>query len=59
MAEKDRVDEKVRSTSRCETCSMRERAEKKPNAPLSLLWRFHTLFCPGWKAYQKELAERG
>ncbi|MDA8219113.1 MAG: hypothetical protein M0Z94_16025 [Dehalococcoidales bacterium] len=42
--------------SKCATCPMREKAEKNPGSFLSMLWRFHTLFCPGWKAYQRELA---
>jgi len=44
--------------SRCETCSMRKRAEKNPNSIISKIWRWHTGWCPGWKAYQKELAEQ-
>jgi hypothetical protein len=35
---------------------MRKRAEANPKAWLSRLWRWHTSWCPGWKAYQKELA---
>lgn len=44
--------------SRCATCSMRLRAEKKPNSIISKIWRWHTKWCPGWKAYQKELAQQ-
>ena len=43
--------------SRCETCGMRRRAEEKPNSLISKIWRWHTKWCPGWKAYQRELAE--
>jgi len=43
--------------SKCATCPMREKAEKNPRSFLSMLWRFHTLFCPAWKAYQRELAK--
>jgi len=42
--------------SRCETCGMRLRAERKPNSIISKIWRWHTKWCPGWKAYQRELA---
>jgi hypothetical protein len=42
--------------SRCATCPMRKRAEEKPRSLISRLWRWHTGWCPGWKAYQKELA---
>jgi hypothetical protein len=44
--------------SKCETCGMRKRAEQKPNSLLARLWRWHTTWCPGWKAYQAELARR-
>ena len=45
-------------SSRCETCGMRLRAEKKPSGLLSWIWRWHTGWCPMWKAYQAELANR-
>jgi hypothetical protein len=45
-------------TSKCETCSMRLKAEKNPEKFLSRVWRWHTGWCPGWKAYQKELAQK-
>jgi hypothetical protein len=35
---------------------MRSYAEKKPNSVISRVWRWHTNWCPGWKAYQRELA---
>ncbi len=43
-------------SSRCETCGMRIKAEKNPRALLSRIWRWHTGWCPAWKAYQAELA---
>lgn len=42
--------------SKCETCPMRLRAEKKPKSFVARLWKWHTSWCPGWKAYQRELA---
>jgi hypothetical protein len=24
---------------------------------MSKIWKWHTTWCPGWKAYQKELAK--
>ena len=42
--------------SGCATCSWRERSEKNPDTWLAKLWRWHTKWCPGWKAYQRELA---
>ena len=43
--------------SKCATSPMREKAEKNPRSFLTMLWRFHTSFCPQWKAYQRELAK--
>ena len=45
-------------TFACETCEMRKKAEANPKAFISRLWRWHTGFCPGWKAYQAHLAEQ-
>jgi hypothetical protein len=45
--------------AKCETCPMRLRAEKNPKSLIARIWRFHTKFCPGWKAYQRELAQQG
>ncbi|SHI21659.1 MULTISPECIES: hypothetical protein [Desulfosporosinus] len=42
-------------SSNCENCKMRIKAEQKPNSFLAKFWRWHTRWCPGWKAYQKEL----
>jgi len=41
----------------CAECPIRKKAEAKPNTLLARLWRWHTTWCPGWKAYQKYLAE--
>ncbi len=48
----------IAMSSRCETCGMRLRAEKNPKAFLSRIWRWHTGWCPAWKAYQAELAQK-
>jgi hypothetical protein len=45
--------------SKCEKCKLRAYAERKPNSLLARIWRWHTGWCPGWKAYQRELAEEG
>ncbi len=42
---------------RCGTCPIRLRAEAKPRSLLARVWRWHTGWCPGWKAYQLALAE--
>ena len=43
----------------CETCPMRKKAEDNPKSFMARLWRWHTRWCPGWKAYQAYLAEKG
>jgi hypothetical protein len=45
-------------TFACETCAMRKNAENNPKSLMSRLWRWHTGWCPGWKAYQAHLAEQ-
>jgi hypothetical protein len=42
----------------CETCPMRQKAEANPKTLKARLWRWHTTWCPGWKAYQAHLAEQ-
>lgn len=39
----------------CENCAMRKKAELKPKSFMARLWRWHTKWCPGWKAYQASL----
>jgi len=46
----------IAMTSKCADCKMRLEAEKNPNSFKAKFWRWHTKWCPGWKAYQKELA---
>lgn len=36
----------------CEDCGWRKRAEARPDSWIAKLWRWHTGWCPGWKAYQ-------
>jgi hypothetical protein len=45
--------------SNCHTCGLRARAENKPRSLVARLWRWHTSWCPGWKAYVKELETKG
>jgi hypothetical protein len=40
---------------RCADCPIRARAEANPRSLLARVWRWHTTWCPGWKAYQKAL----
>ncbi len=44
--------------SGCATCRFRAYAERKPRSFLARLWRWHTTWCPGWKQYQRELAQQ-
>jgi len=43
--------------SNCEKCSFRARYDRNPRSILARLWKWHTRFCPGWKAYLNSLAE--
>ncbi|HNT89174.1 MAG TPA: hypothetical protein PKL84_15030 [Candidatus Hydrogenedentes bacterium] len=45
------------SDSGCATCAFRAKYDKNPRSILGRLWRWHTNFCPGWKAYMKSLSE--
>lgn len=49
----------VQIKSRCHTCGLRARMEKKPDSLPARLWRWHTGWCPGWNAYLKELESKG
>lgn len=42
----------------CETCEMRKKSEANPNTLMARIWRWHTGWCPGWKAYQAHLASQ-
>ncbi len=44
--------------SRCENCKLRKYAEKKPDSLIAKIWKWHTKWCPGWKAYQREMADK-
>ena len=48
----------TQETEGCETCAIRQKAEANPNTWMARLWRWHTGWCPGWKAYQVRLAEQ-
>ena len=51
--------QEVKIESNCHACPLRARAEKKPHSLLARLWRWHTRWCPGWKAYVRELESKG
>jgi len=44
--------------SKCANCQWRQKAEKNPHTLSARLWLWHTKWCPGWKSYQKELANQ-
>ncbi len=49
----------VQIESKCHACGLRGRAEEKPKSLVARLWRWHTGWCPGWKAYVQELESKG
>ena len=49
----------VHIDSKCHTCNLRARSTEKPKSLTARLWRWHTKWCPGWKAYVKELESKG
>jgi hypothetical protein len=44
-------------TPKCGDCPLRKKAEENPKSFTSRLWKWHTGWCPGWKAYQVWLKE--
>lgn len=42
----------------CENCPLRAKAEARPKSLMGRLWKWHTTWCPGWKAYQEQLASQ-
>lgn len=45
------------SESNCGNCPIRKKAEANPKTLMARLWKWHTTWCPGWKAYQKSLTQ--
>jgi hypothetical protein len=39
----------------CATCGLRRKADSRPRSIIARFWRWHTTWCPGWKAYQAAL----
>ncbi len=42
----------------CATCKLRARYDRDPRSLLGRLWRWHTGWCPGFKAYLQGLTEQ-
>lgn len=40
----------------CSACTFRSKYDNHPTSILGRLWRWHTNFCPGWKAYMKSVS---
>ena len=41
----------------CESCVFCNYAQKRPDALIGKLWKWHTGWCPMWKSYQRSLAK--
>jgi len=41
----------------CDSCPLRRYSDRHPDSVVARIWRWHTGWCPGWKAYQVSLAE--
>jgi hypothetical protein len=54
----DKTPETAKTSASCETCPMRLKAEANPKSFMGRLWKWHTGWCPGWKAYQASLAQQ-
>jgi hypothetical protein len=47
------------TTHPCAECKWRKYAEEHPKTWKARLWRWHTKICPGWRSYQRWLAQQG
>jgi hypothetical protein len=44
------------ATHNCENCGFRKKYENNPKSLVSRIWRWHALWCPGWRIYMNSLA---
>jgi hypothetical protein len=58
MEEQPTKSDKPQIQAGCAACGLRKKAEEKPKSLIAKFWRWHTTWCPGWKAYQAELAKQ-
>jgi len=42
---------------KCSTCAFRAKYDANPKSILGRLWRWHTHWCPGWRAFMKSLPD--
>ena len=45
----------TQSKSQCANCPIRRQAQRKPQSIFARIHRWHSGWCPGWKAYQAQL----
>ena len=41
----------------CDNCKFRAKYDQNPQSILGRIWKWHIGWCPGWKAYLKNLPE--
>ena len=39
----------------CENCKIRAKYDANPKSLIGRFWRWHIIFCPGWKKYINSL----
>jgi hypothetical protein len=39
----------------CESCALRGKYDSNPKSILGRIWRWHIIWCPGWKKYFQSL----
>jgi len=49
------MSECVQSRFQCTNCPIRRQAQRKPHSIFARIHRWHSGWCPGWKAYQAQL----
>jgi hypothetical protein len=59
MSKMSETSENTQPEFNCGNCPLRAKAEAKPKSLIGRFWRWHTTWCPGWKAYQEYLASQG
>jgi len=42
----------------CPNCPMKKRYDRNPKSLLARIWKWHTGWCPGWKAYLRWLPDK-
>lgn len=42
----------------CEKCNFRKKYDHNPRSLIGRIWKWHTGWCPGWKAYVSSLPDK-